>query len=294
MLHYRHKVAHMKIHVTLWKIILAVIFFSLLPCKAVNSDNSLILAVHPFLSPKDVEEKFIPLANYLSKKTGIKIKIKVGSSYYEHIQYIGSGKVDIAYMGPASYVKLINRYGEKPVLAQLEVNGHSYFQGNIITRKNSGINSLADIKNKTFAFGDPNSTMSYIVPHYMLHQAGVFTSKTANHQFLYSHDNVALAVLSGDFDAGAVKPAVFRKYETKGLRTITKTPKISEHLFVSRSDLPNIQIQKLRVAMLGMEKTTEGLSALHAIKKSITGLNEASSSDYNNLRKIILGSENLH
>ena len=188
---------------------------------------------------------------------------------------------------------MVEKFGDKPVLARLEIKGKPWFQGNIITRKDSNIKTLDDLKGKRIAFGDPASTMSYIVPHYMLFKAGVFTDSTP-HQFLYSHNNVALGVLSGDFDAGAVNPAVFKKFEEKGLRTITKTPKISEHLFVTRDNFTTKHINKLRHVMLNMHKSEKGLKALQTIKKSITGLVKAESNNYANLRKIITESQNLH
>ena len=261
--------------------------------KVANAENSLILAVHPYLPYEELIKKFTPIANHLGNQIGIPVKVKIGSSYDEHIQYIGLNKVDIAYMGPASYVKMANEFGNKPVLARLEIKGNPWFQGNIITRKNSGITTLNNLKGKRIAYGDPSSTMSYIVPNHMLHKAGVFTDPASKYQFLYSHNNVALGVLSGDFDAGAVKPAVFKKFESQGLHTIAKTPKISEHLFITRGNLPTQQIRQLRNAMLNMKNSDEGMTALHTIKKSITGLVEANSNDYENLRKIILESKQL-
>jgi len=241
-----------------------------------------------------VQKRFAPLAQYLSQQTGFTVKVRVGTSYKEHIEYIGTDKVDIAYMGPASFVSLLNKYGDKPILAKLEVKGQAYFLGNIITRKDSGLKTLVDLKDKQIAFGNPNSTMSYIVPHHMLHQASVFSDKSIKHQFLQSHDNVALAVLTGDFDAGAVKPAVFEKFKAQGLVTIALTPKISEHIFVTRKNLPVEVIQALRKAMLTINQSANGKAAMHAIKKSITGLVDAKSSDYDNLRKIISESKKLH
>ncbi len=274
-------------------ICIALLLLTLTPYKLAHADESLILAIHPYLPSDELKKKFTPIANYLSSQIGIPIKIRIGSNYDQHIQYIGLNKVDIAYMGPASYVRMVNKFNNKPILARLEVKGNPWFQGNIITRKDSGIKTLSDLKGKRIAYGDPNSTMSYIVPHYMLHKAGVFTDPSSKHQFLYGHSNVALGVLSGDFDGGAVKPAVFKKYEAEGLRTIKKTPKISEHLFVVRNDLPDQQIKKLRNAMLNMKNSDEGMAALRAIKQSITGLVKASNSDYENLNKIILEVEKL-
>ena len=252
------------------------------------------LGVHPYLSESELSKKFSPLANYLSHQIGIKVQVRVGGSYQEHIQFIGTDKIDIAYMGPASYINLTKQFGDKPILVRLEVNGFPYFQGNIITRADSGINSIKDLKGKRIAFGDPNSTMSYIVPHHMLHQENVFLDSRKSHSFLHSHNNVALSVLAGDFDAGAVKPAVFKKFEKRGLRTIALTPKISEHLFVTRANFPEAKIRAFRKAMLTMKDSAEGIKALVSIKKSITGLVKANSKDYENLRNIINDTKELH
>jgi len=265
---------------------------SLLPLDIMAKD-SLIMGVHPFLADEALKKKFTPLADYLGEQIGLKIVVRVGSNYDEHIQFSGLDKLDISYMGPASYIKMIDDYGRKPILAKLEVNGSSYFYGNIIVRKESKIKTLTDLVGKRVAFGDPNSTMSYIVPHYVMHQAGVFIDHLKKHRFLYSHANVALAVLSGDYDAGAIKASVFHKFEEKGLRVIAETPKISEHIFIARSDLPNKQVIALREAMLNIKKSNVGMAALRNIKKGISNLVEASDNDYSNLRKIILESKNF-
>ncbi len=257
-----------------------------------QSEDTLVLAVYPYLPSEELIKKFSPLAKYLGKKVGKRIDVKIGRNYEEHIQYIGEDKVDIAYMGPASYIALLESFEPKPILAKLEVDGKTWFQGDIIVRRDSGIATLGDLKGKRIAFGDPNSTMSFIIPHYMLHKAGVFSASSPSHFFVYSHYNVAVGVLSGDFDAGAVNPGIFGVAE--GLRMIARTPRISEHLFLVRADSPSELTQALRRAMLSMNKTEEGLAALHSIKRNITNLVEAESSDYENLRKIIEEAQELH
>ena len=265
--------------------VVALLFF-IISAQGVMAEE-LILSVHPFLSATEVKARFSPMANYLSKQLNKKVTLRVGANYDEHIQAIGKDQVDLAYMGPASYVTLVNQYGIKPTLARIEMDGKPTFHGYIVTRSDSAINSLEDLKGQSFAFGDPKSTMSYVVPHFMLTQAGVITHDSAEHTFLGSHINVALAVLSGDYAAGAIKPAVFRKFESKGLRIIAVSPEISEHVFVSRTDLPEKTVNDLRKAMFTASESEQGIAALKAIKNSATGLIPVQDSDYDNLRTII-------
>jgi phosphonate transport system substrate-binding protein len=78
-----------------------------------------------------------------------------------------------------------------------------YYRGQFITKADSGITTLADLKGKSFCFVDPNSTSGYIVPNIILKangidaDAGDITVTNAG-----SHNNVAIAVYNGDCDAG--------------------------------------------------------------------------------------------
>ncbi len=262
--------------------------------QTVLAKKTFTLAIHPYLSVSEIEKKFTPLVNYLSEQSGIKIILKIGSNYDEHIDFVATNKADIAYMGPASYVKLVTKASKKPILAKLEVDGKAYFQGVIIVQQDSNINTLLDLKNKRIALGNSSSTMSFIVPHFQFHHLGVFKKGFDQHSIVPTHDDIAMAVLSGDFDAGAVKPEVYERYKNDGLKILAKTQKISEHLFVTRSDLPKETFLKLQDIMLTMNNSLKGLKVLQHIKKKTTALVPAKDSDYSNLRQIILESNDIH
>ncbi len=251
------------------------------------AEDSLIFAVHPYLPATELVKRYTPLMEYLGRKLNQPVQLQISKDYQDHIDKIGRDEVDIAYMGPASYVKVVKHYGTKPILARLEINGKPFFQGIIIIREDSSISKLADLSGKSFAFGDPNSTMSHLVPRYMLWENAVKIEKLADHAFLDTHNNVALAVLAGDYDAGAVKEAVFYKYQTRGLKVLEKTPEISEHLFIARKNLQSAKIKALREALYGLNKDEQGGTIMSAIKKTMTGMVPANDKDYNNLRTIL-------
>ena len=200
---------------------LLLVILLLVPVHPGLAAEPLILSVHPYQSATKLLQAYTPLAEYLRGELGIPVQIQIAPDYAVHVQRIGENEVDLAYMGPASYVELVDKYGKKPIIARQYINGIPTFQGKFITRKDSAIHSIADLNGKRFAFGDKGSTMSHLVPQYMLIEANV-QLKTA--KFLGSHDNVALGVLTGDYDAGAVKEAIFYKYAARGLKAIATTP----------------------------------------------------------------------
>jgi phosphonate transport system substrate-binding protein len=223
----------------------------------------------------------------LGDKLGKKVKFQMSSDYQEHIENIGNDIVDIAYMGPASYVKLVEIYGKKPILTAIEVKGESYFHGVIIAEKNSSLRSLKDLRGHKVAFGDPNSTMSHLVPRYMLWEAGIDIDELSGHEHLSNHDNVALGVLTGNFDAGAVKMETYYKYKERGLKVIATSPSIHEHLFVTSDKLPEETVQVLRKALLELKDQESGKRIMSSIKKEMTAMVPTRNSDYDNLRAIL-------
>ena len=258
-----------------------------LAAKPKTEQLPLILGVHPYTSAARLVEIYKPLASYLSHKTGRVIKVKISKDYRTHIRLIGKDKLDIAYMGPASYVKLLARYGKKPLLARQAIHGSPTFRGKIVLRQESSISSLAELVGRHFAFGEAASTMSHLVPRYMLRRAGVTVDQLAGYRFLGSHDNVALAVLTGDFDAGAVKETVYEKYQPRGLKVLATTPALSEHLLVTRSKLPDQLRQTLRKALYALKDDPQGSVIMHGIKPGMTAWVPVTDADYSNLRTIL-------
>lgn len=255
---------------------------------AVDAANALVLGVHPYLGHSEVQRRFQPLAEYLGERLGIKVELKVGDSYERHIDALGNGEIDLAFIGPASYVELVGKYGPHPLLARLEVEGSPTFTGHIIVRQDSALRGLPDLTGKRFAFGSPRSTMSHLVPVYMLHQAGVDIRDLAGYRFYGSHNNVAMAVLAGDADAGAVKQEVAEAYAARGLRILATTPELSEHPFVARRDLPAELLRQIRDALLALDaRRPPGDGILHSIKADTTALVPAVDGDYENLRQIL-------
>jgi len=267
--------------------VLAVLLMIGAGLQNVIAQDQLVLGIHPYKTSDKLIKAYSPLAQYLTRKIGQPVTLKISADYQQHIDAIGRDQLDIAYLGPSSYVKLYDRYGEKPLLARQAVHGKPTFQGKLVVPVNSPITTLAQLKGKRFAFGDPNSTMSHLVPRYMLQSAGVTGKNLKSFRFLGSHDNVALAVLAGDFDAGAVKEAVFYKYETRGLRALATTPALSEHLFVTSNTLDPELIKRLRDAMLTLHQDSEGKQILTSIKKGATAMVPVKNSDYDNLREIL-------
>ncbi len=253
--------------------------------SALGADR-IVLGVHPYQPDYVLQDLFRPLADYLQQTTGLPVEIRVGSNYEDHVHAIVTGEVDLALIGPAGYVNLSSLYPGVPLLGQIVTNGEPVFTGYIVVAADSPLTSLPDVAGHRLAFVDRFSTM-YLVPYAMLRQAGLTRSSLSGQAFLGSHYNVALGVLAGDFDAGAIKAEVFDKFADRGLRSLAETMLIPEHVFVAGRGLSPEMETLIRQALQDLGSTADGVAILHSIKPSITAVAPARDADFDPLRALL-------
>jgi phosphonate transport system substrate-binding protein len=261
--------------------------FLLMPFPSPGAEESLTLQVYPFAPASSILKHFTPLANYLSKELGRKVVIRISKDHVDHMSTVGNDKADIAYLGPATYVKIVDTYGKKPLIARLETHGSPMLKGVIIISTSSTVQSLKDLRGKRFAFGYPDSTMSHLIPLYMMQREGIAAEDLARYAFLHDQHNVALGVLMGDFDAGAVNAGVFNKYKGRGLKDLVWTPEVSEHLFVARASLSGETVEAVRKALFRVKDIKNGDAILSSFREGVTAFVPTSDRDYDNLRKLL-------
>jgi phosphonate transport system substrate-binding protein len=261
---------------------------SLGPLRAsAEPPGSLVLGVHPYLQPSEIFGRFNPLARYLSDELGIPVVLEISTNYDTHIDRVGSGSVDIAFMAPVSYVRLVDTFGYVPLLAVMETGGRTSFKGYIVAREGAGLSGLADLKGRRFAFGDHTSTMSHYVPRFMLLEAGVDVADLAAYEYVGHHENVALGVLVGDFDAGGVKAEVFDEYLARGLVALAESRPYADHLFVANPNLDSAMVQSIREALLRLSGRPGGPTVLEGIKHGLTNLVPVEDAQYDTLRQML-------
>lgn len=254
---------------------------------ALPAQAEIVLGVHPFKPATRLTESFQPLAQYLSARMGQPVTLRIARDYQDHVDSVANGSYDLAYMGPSLYVKLRESYGAFPLLARQRTGAQPVFHSKIFVRADSPVTDLAGLVGRRVAFGDPKSTMGHLVPRYMLWQAGVNVDQLASHKFVNDHVNVALGVLTGEFDAGAVKEDVFYQYEKRGLRAIATSAPISDHLFIGSKRMPPAVVERLRTILLAMHQDPDGRTALQALTPGVNALVPVQDRDYDALRAVM-------
>ncbi|HLE40543.1 MAG TPA: phosphate/phosphite/phosphonate ABC transporter substrate-binding protein [Nitrospirota bacterium] len=262
-------------------ILSVVLVVSLFIAPAAWAKDKLVMGVHPYKPVSDLYKMFKPIADYVSQKTGKPVEFRIGKTYAETVDAVGKGEMDFAFIGPSLYVEARSKYNVTP-LAQIVNDGKPSFYGVIAVKKGSGISSIKELKGRTFTFGDRESTLTHIVPLYMLMDAGVQLADLKQYSFVGTHDNVALNVVRGSFDAAGLQPDVAAKYKDQGLEVIARSADLPEHVFVAAKSLDAATMTKIQTALLVMDSTL-----LKGIKGSVTGIQKFSDKDFDVLRKVM-------
>ena len=220
-----------------------------------NAPPALLFAVHPYDNPSRLMARFQPLCDYLTQKLGRPVKLLLAHSYGDEIRQIARGQVDLAYMGPTPYLRAHDNYLKNAkhnveIIAGEIQNGKANYHSVLVVPQSSPVQTVADLKNHTIAFGSPRSFSSYFVPRAMLLNNGVQLSDLKDYEFLGRHERVALAVVHGDFDAGGLRRNIADRYLDRSLRIIATSPPLPPHVIVARPGLDNAIIDQVRQALL--------------------------------------------
>ena len=144
------------------------------------------------------------LAEDLSAYLGCEVEEIQASDYNAIIEALRTGSADMAYMGSQALALGVERTDLEPIVMKAEDGDpdKAIYHSVLITNSaNSDINSIEDIKGRTMAFVDPDSTSGNLVPTAEIIQA--FPDENLNSDNLHTNGDFFEAVsYSGSHQAG--------------------------------------------------------------------------------------------
>ena len=201
------------------------------------------------------------MMDMLSKSLGMPVKPFVAADYNGVIEALRSKRLDVAYLGPFSYVMGTTVAPiEAFAVAETKKAGRAFYHALIVAHKDSGIKTVADLKGKTFAFVDPTSTSGHLFPKAGLMKEGFNTDKDFGRViFSGSHDSNAVAVQNKKIEAVAIADRILDSAIAKGLAkredlvVVWKSDPIPESPTVWRKDLDPALKKRVQAAFLDVK-----------------------------------------
>jgi phosphonate transport system substrate-binding protein len=208
--------------------------------------------------------QYEPMVEYMENELGLDIEIQVTTDYTAAIIAMANGHIEMAWFGPFSYILAAEEAGAEALANGVRRDtGKATYKSIIITRSDSGIETLEDLKGRTFAFVDPASTSGHLIPRKMLMENGI--NPDEDFSTLYyagSHDAVELAVKNGSVDAGALGDTTHNRMLKEGhiepgeMTIVHVSVPIPGSPIVVRGDLPQDLKDRIQKALIEMDEQT--------------------------------------
>ncbi|MDO9404822.1 MAG: phosphonate ABC transporter substrate-binding protein [Polaromonas sp.] len=225
------------------------------------AQDALRIGLIPAEDSQAMIESSRKVLDQLQAQIGMPVKPFVATDYNGVIEALRSKKLDVAYLGPFSYVMASQIANvEAFAVAVTKKTGQSAYKSVIISRKGSGITSPADLKGRTFAFVDPTSASGHLFPKAGLLAAGYDPEAHFGRTiFSGSHDASILAVTNNKVDAAAVADRILASAIAKGqvrqddLQVVWSSTPIPESPMVWRKDLDPALKEKIAKALANVK-----------------------------------------
>jgi phosphonate transport system substrate-binding protein len=259
---------------------------------AEGEKDAFTIGVIPVQTEGAMDTAMKKLQDVLSKELDREVAIEVYPDYNGVVEAMNYDQIDMAYLGPLTYVIAEANSNAKAIITQL-IDGKPYYHSYIITHKDNPWNTidelLADSKEVDFAFGDPNSTSGSLIPSIELQDRGVYKSEDDNEfasvRFTGSHDATALAIQNKQVDAGAIDSAIYDQLVESGkvdgdqFKTIWESEELFQYPWAVLESTDDATVKKLQETFLAIEDP-EILDAFGA-----SGFTEASNEDYESIKQ---------
>lgn len=233
--------------------------------------------------PAVMYRRLAPLTKYLADTLRRPVTLKLSPSMSAAIDEVSSNRVELAYLTPVAYLKA-HAKGNAQLVAKMVTNNQATFQLMIVVRDDSPVKRVADLKGKSFAFGDKAALLQRAV----VVGAGMPLENLGEYKFIGHYDNIAKGVANGDFDAGILKDTMAHDWENRGLRILHSSPPLPPYNIVASGKIDEKLLKEIRQAFLSLDiKNPVHKKVIQALDDEYVGFAPALDSDYDVVRQLI-------
>ncbi len=260
--------------------------------EAVRAVKVLKVGRIPYLDPRKMVRNYESMMEYLKKELQLnEVRLVLTPDYNTLTQFLKDGKIDIAWHGVFAYPRARELTGARAILTPVWSGKKSYC-GIIVARADSNINSVADLKGKSFAFTDKKSASGYFLPTIFLLENNIDPEKDFSKvDYIKKHDNILYNVLYKKFDAGAVYDNSFQLLkndeERSQLKIVSKTADILNEPIMVRKDLPDELSAKIKAAFLKLSSSDPATKHILSDIGNLDGFTESCDADYDGVVRMV-------
>jgi phosphate/phosphite/phosphonate ABC transporter binding protein len=267
-----------------------ILAIALIAGVALSHAEELKFGVAPGLGETEMRAELEPFLSYLSGALGRMVSLYIAKDDGDLQTQMEAGAVDVGNFSPFGYVAGA-RGGKIRIIAQSALDGSATYRAVIIKRFESGIQSLADLEGKRFAFVDPKSASGYVYPRALLIEKGIDPERSFKETiFTGSHEKVIAAVLfgpaaAGATDEGAVAMAKAQGFPTFDPEVLASTDPIPHDAIAVRVGLSDAMVKGIQNALAELARSPAGRQVIVRSRKKLTGYAPANDALYDVVRR---------
>lgn len=205
--------------------------------------NTFVVGAIPDQNVSQLNRRFEEFTDYLESETDLDVEYNRSNDYAALVTAFRRGEVHLGWFGGLTGVQARRAVPGSEALAQRPRDEE--FHSKFIVRRDLDVDSLEDLRGRTFTFGDENSTSGHLMPRHFLLEAGVDPSENlqAPPNFSGSHDRTWKLVESGSYQAGALNEAVWNRairenqVDTSQVRVFYTTPAYYDYHWTLHADV---------------------------------------------------------
>jgi len=254
----------------------------------VLAQEPLVLGVFPRYNASETTTRYTPLAEHLSAHVGRQVVLQTSRDFVSFWRGVEERRYDIVQYNQYHYIRSAKNY---QVIAHNKEFGKSTMAGAVYVRKDSGINNLAQLRGRTVLFGGGEDAMiSYIVPVYMMLQAGVKKDQFTS-QFAVTPINSVIGVFrkqadaAGSADNALGQPLIKNAINTDELTALAVSEQLLQLPWAVKRTMPAQLREAIRSSLVDLENSEAGKSVLKTAL--LTGIGKADDKDYDAHRKMV-------
>lgn len=228
--------------------------------QAWRDPRILIFAYTPVEDPAMYSQVWDEFITHLEKLTGKEVRFFPVQSNAAQLEAMRAGRLHVAGFNTGSTPIAVNCAGFIPFAMMAAKDGSYGYQMEIITYPDSGIDSIADIAERTLAFTSPTSNSGFKAPSALLRaEFGFVADKDYKTAFSGSHDNSILGVVNKDYAAAAIANEVLFRMLARGVlssaqyRTIYQSESFPTTGYGVAHDLNPVLAAKIREAFFSFD-----------------------------------------
>jgi phosphonate transport system substrate-binding protein len=262
------------------------------PVPAADSDPELPLTmgIFPRRSAAVTQKMFAPLASYLSRSIGREVRLEVSHDFLSFWDQVKAGRYDIVHYNQYHYLSSHRDHGYR-VIASIEEYGRGDIGAAVVVRKDSGINSISDLKGRKIIFGGGKQAMiSYIMARYLLMEAGLDDGDYIT-QFALNPPKACVAVFYRQGAAAGVGDVVLemagirKQIDVGEMKVLARGAPIAGLPWAVKDTVSASLATRIRAALIALSDDPDGKQIL--ARAQLTGFKTASDADYDEHRRII-------